>query len=194
MDIAKSCGVETYQGSLEDVLSRFFETAKNEIPDYVVRLTSDCPLIDPCLIDEVINFTIESDLDYCSNTFDEMYPDGQDIEVFKFDALKRSYNEAVSKLDREHVTPFIWRNSTYKDGDIFLSDVFPAVFNYHDIRLTVDEEPDFKVIEKLVHSLGVEASWIEYTKFYLNSDLFKINSNIKRNEGFEKSLKEEQNG
>ena len=89
---------------------------------------------------------------------------------------------------------FIWRNSTYKDGDIFLSDVFPAVFNYHDIRLTVDEEPDFKVIEKLVHSLGVEASWIEYTKFYLNSDLFKINSNIKRNEGFEKSLKEEQNG
>ncbi len=192
--IAKACGVDTYQGSLEDVLERFFEATKGENPDYIVRLTSDCPLIDSCLIDEVINFAIEFGLDYCSNTFDEMYPDGQDVEVFKFSALERAFCEATSKLDREHVTPYIWRNSTYKGGNVFLSDVFPAVTNYHDVRLTVDEEQDFEVITKLINYFGTDASWLDYTKAYLASDISKINSNIKRNEGFDRSLKEEQNG
>jgi len=194
LNIAKNCQIETYQGSLNDVLDRFYQTAKGENPDYVVRLTSDCPLVDSGLIDEVINFTIENGLDYCSNTFDEMYPDGQDVEVFKFCALEKACQESVAKLDREHVTPYIWRNSTYKGGKIFISNVFPAVTNYRGVRLTVDELCDFEAVKKLVEKLGTEASWLDYTKCYLEENIAKINCNIQRNEGYLKSLKEEQNG
>ena len=86
--IAKQYNVKYSQGSTQDVLSRFYYAALNEQPEYIVRVTSDCPLLDPKLVDEVIKFTIENQLDYGSNMMIQNYPDGQDVEVFTFNALK----------------------------------------------------------------------------------------------------------
>lgn len=187
--IASECNLNCYQGDLNNVLDRFYQAVKNKNADYVVRLTSDCPLIDAKLIDQVIKYTIENDLDYCSNVLDEMFPDGQDIEVFKFSALEKAWNEVVLDSDKEHVTPYIHRNSTYRNKKMFKSDMFPFDTNYNHVRLTVDEPDDFIVIEKIIKELGTNRSWLDYTKYYLESGISKINSNIKRNEGYQKSIK-----
>lgn len=83
-DKMSEMGIQSYRGSENDVLDRFYQAVKNEDADYVIRLTSDCPLIDAKLIDKVVRYTIKNDLDYCTNTLLTKYPDGQDIEVFKF--------------------------------------------------------------------------------------------------------------
>jgi spore coat polysaccharide biosynthesis protein SpsF len=87
VEIAKAKDLPFYQGSIANVLDRFYQAAVTFKPKWVVRLTSDCPLIDAELIDSVINYAIEKDVDYCSNTLRPSFPDGMDIEVFKFSAL-----------------------------------------------------------------------------------------------------------
>ena len=186
--IAKKLGIDYYRGSVNDVLDRFYQAAKQFSPKWIVRLTSDCPLIDPELIDLVIENAIKKDLDYCSNTLIEAYPDGEDIEVFKFAALQKAWKEAELQSEREHVTPFIRTNSSFLGGNLFKSDNFPSKENYNKVRLTVDVPKDFKVIENLIHKLGFDATWEEYTKEYLNSPIASLNSNIQRNVGYIKSI------
>ena len=108
--VADKLGVECYKGSVDDVLERFYKAAEPECPDYVVRLTSDCPLIDPAVIDAVIQKCLESGCDYVSNVLEPTFPDGIDTEVFRFPALKRAYEEATLKSEREHVTPYLCRH------------------------------------------------------------------------------------
>lgn len=180
--------VGVYQGSTNNVLDRFYKAVKDEAPDYVVRVTSDCPLIDPELIEEVINFTIDNCLDYGANILKELYPDGQDIEVFKFSALEKAFNEASLNSDMEHVTPFIRRNSSFMGGDLFKSDNYNCEANYNGVRMTVDEKSDLDACRVMISKLGNDAKWKDYTDFIIdNQELFK-NQKIKRNEGFEKSL------
>ena len=107
VDVANKVGVGYHKGSVEDVLSRFYETAAPEKPDYVIRLTSDCPLIDPQVIDEVVNFAVAHDYDYV-RTDPKSFPDGLDTEVMRFSALERACKEANLTSEREHVTPYIW--------------------------------------------------------------------------------------
>ncbi|MCL4164692.1 UNVERIFIED_CONTAM: hypothetical protein GTU68_026234 [Idotea baltica] len=187
--LADSLGVSSFRGSEGNVLDRFYQSVKGEKPDYVVRLTSDCPLIDAELIDKVINFTIERELDYCSNTLKPSYPDGQDIEVFKFSALERAWKEAKLCSDLEHVTPYIWRNSSFKGGNLFKSDNFQEGYDFENVRITVDEKKDYDLIVKLVEHLGINASWLAYTELIFKvPELRSINSGIERNEGLKKSL------
>ena len=181
--------VKVYQGSTDNVLDRFYKAVKYEAPDYVVRVTSDCPLIDPELIEEVITFTINKGLDYGANVLKELYPDGQDIEVFRFSALEKAFKEASLNSDKEHVTPFIRRNSSFVGGELFKSDNYNCEANYNGIRMTIDEKPDLYACETMIGKLGNDAKWKDYTDFIIeNQQLFK-NQKIKRNEGFEKSLK-----
>lgn len=181
--------VESYQGSVDDVLERFYKTAFFEKPDYVVRLTSDCPLIDPTIIDQVIAECIKNDVDYCSNTIIPTYPDGLDVEVFRFSALEKAYNNAQLKSDREHVTPYIWRNSNLKGGNVFTSFNVVNEIDYSDLRITVDTDKDFQLIEQLIKQLGTDRSWLEYIAFlHQNEDIRIINSEYTRNEGYQKSL------
>lgn len=192
VDLAKALDTASFRGSENNVLDRFYQTVKNEGADYVVRLTSDCPLIDAALIDKVIQYALDNDLDYCSNVLNPTYPDGQDVEVFKFAALEKAWNEATLSSDFEHVTPYLWRNSTYKNGAIFKSDNFEEGYDYEKIRMTVDEQKDYDLIVKLVEQLGNDKTWLAYTEFIMKyPDLLKINSDIKRNEGFLKSLKKD---
>lgn len=190
--LGKDLGYKVFRGSENDVLDRFYQTAisLDNKPDYVVRLTADCPLIDSELVDKIIEYTIIKDLDYCSNCLDPKYPDGQDVEVFKFDCLKKAWEEATLLSEREHVTPYIWKNSTFKLGKIFKSENYSNTEkDYSNIRMTVDEEKDFEMIKTLVENLGVEKKWQDYAEYIIENNLYEINENIIRNEGFIKSLK-----
>ncbi len=187
--------INIFRGSETNVLERFYMATKNYQPEYIVRLTSDCPLIDPQLIDEVIAFTIINKLDYCANTIIPMFPDGQDVEVFTFKALEKAYNEAILDSEKEHVTPYIWKNSTFKNGEKFLSDNFSNSFgNYSNVRMTLDEQSDFELLNEIIAQLGTNKTWKEYSDFIFENDkIFNLNKHINRNEGLKKSLLNDQN-
>ena len=192
VEITKSNALPFYQGSVENVLDRFYKAAVKFKPKWVVRLTSDCPLIDAMLIDDVINYAIEKDVDYCSNTLNPTFPDGMDIEVFKFTALEKAWKEAELDSEKEHVTPFIHKNSTFNGLDLFVSCNYESDTNFSDVRLTVDEPTDFDVVKLVVENLGLDENWRTYTDFYLlNKKINELNGSYRRNEGYEKSLKED---
>ena len=188
-DYAIDWGFNSFRGSESDVLDRFYQAVRKEKPDWIVRVTSDCPLIDPILVDKLINFAHDNNTDYCSNTLVENYPDGQDIEVFKFSALEAAWKNANLSSDREHVTPYIRNNSDFKGASLFTALNYPCVSNYSKIRMTVDETKDFNLIKILIKDLGTDKTWLEYTNHIIKNDLNKINNSIIRNEGFLKSLK-----
>jgi len=189
---AQARKLPSYRGSVNDVLDRFYQAVKLQNADYIVRLTSDCPLIDATLIDKIIVYADEKKLDYCSNTLDPHYPDGQDVEVFTFKALEKAWNEAKLSSEREHVTPFIWKNSSFKNGSLFKSDNFNEGYDFGHLRITVDDLKDYEVVKNLVDALGKEASWLEYANYLESHDAVReINSTINRNEGYSKSLEKE---
>jgi len=187
--ICNKLEIDVYKGSLNNVLDRFYKAALPENPDWVVRLTSDCPLIDPVEIDNIIQHALDHNFDYVSNTLKPTYPDGIDVEVFKFSALEKAVKEATLVSEIEHVTPYIWKNSSYLGGSIFTSDCVLNETDYSKIRLTVDTLEDFIVIEKLIKGIGSKKSWYDYVKYLQkNPDLKKVNEQFVRNEGYEKSI------
>jgi len=187
--IADKVGVESYQGSVNDVLDRFYRTAQPENPDYIVRITSDCPLIDPEIIDKTIATCLESDYDYVSNVLIPTYPDGMDVEVFKYSALEKAWKEATLQSEREHVTPYIWKNSTAKGGKLFKSINVANDEDWSTERITVDTPDDFLLVKNLIEKLGIKKSCADYVA-YLNShkEIKAINQNYSRNEGYDKSI------
>jgi spore coat polysaccharide biosynthesis protein SpsF len=184
-------GFEAYRGSEFDVLDRYYKAAKDNSADWVVRVTSDCPLIDPNLVDQVISYTQNNQADYGSNTLIENFPDGQDIEVFKFSVLEDAWNNAKLSSEREHVTPFIRKNSTFNNINKYLSVNFSCKGNFNKIRMTVDEQSDLYTIESLIKNLGYNGTWEEYSDFIINNPQKFDNQNIIRNEGYLKSLKQD---
>ena len=190
-DKAIEWGFCAFKGSELDVLDRFYQSVKGEKADWIVRVTSDCPLIDSSLVDTVITFVQEHDMDYGSNGLIEHFPDGQDVEVFKFSALQNAWENAKLLSEREHVTPYIRNNSNAKGRNSFTSINYPCSMDYSKIRMTVDEVEDFKLIEMLVHKLGTEKSWMDYTNYIIDNNLGEINDDITRNEGLLESLKKD---
>lgn len=181
--IANSVQVAYYQGDTDDVLGRFYNAVKDRNPDYIVRVTSDCPLLDPVLMDEIIQLAVYNNLDYTTNTLIEAFPDGQDVEVIKWSALKKSWIETTLNSDREHVTPYVRKNSSFFGKGLFTSKNFDSSVNYNKVRMTVDEIKDFDAIKTLVDNLGTNKNWKVYTDYILNNpDLF-FNQKIIRNEG-----------
>lgn len=187
-DKCNEWGYHVVRGSENDVLDRYHKASLEYPSDYIVRVTSDCPLIDPKLVDQVIQFTIDNKLDYCSNTLIEHYPDGQDIEVFTSDALQKAWENAKLASEREHVTPYIKLNSTFYDKYEFVSANYNSPADYNSIRMTVDEKLDFDLIQTVIENLGITSSWQEYTDYIITNNLQKINNNIIRNEGYLKSV------
>ncbi|ELR70587.1 3-deoxy-manno-octulosonate cytidylyltransferase [Fulvivirga imtechensis AK7] len=187
--IAAANHVEVYQGSTDDVLDRFYNAARVMRADWVVRLTSDCPLIDPELIDLVIEKTLEAKADYGTNTFENLFPDGQDIEVFSFESLKMAWEDAKLQSEMEHVTPYIRKNTNIEGGKLFKGFSYKCGTDYSKVRMTVDEPADLRLTEVLIGQLGVDQTWLKYTEYILENDLGSINASILRNEGYIKSLK-----
>ncbi|RHW65215.1 acylneuraminate cytidylyltransferase [Clostridium botulinum] len=151
--IVKKCkilGAKYFRGAEDDVLSRYYYASKENNADIVVRVTSDCPLIDPEISENIIKYYIDNKnkYDYVSNTIDRTYPRGLDTEVFSFKALKRAFKEAVSPRDKEHVTPYIWDNP-----QIFKSAQYKNSKDYSHLRWTLDTEEDFDLINKIYNLL-----------------------------------------
>ncbi len=190
--LAKGLGFKVFKGAERDVLDRFYWAAEPLNPMWVVRVTSDCPLLDPELVDNVIEFAQNHDLDYVSNTIENKYPDGQDVEVFTFEALKKAWKDAKKPSEREHVTPYIRNNSDLKGEKLFKSKSYPSNVDYGNIRMTVDEQEDYILIKKLIMDLGTDKTWKEYADYIIDKNLISINSQFQRNEGYLKSLKEDQ--
>lgn len=187
--IAERNGIGCYRGSVDDVLERFYFAVKDLYPDYVVRLTSDCPLVDPHVIDHVITTCVTSGCDYASNTLKPTYPDGIDTEVFRFSALEKSYREATLRSEREHVTPYIKKNSSYNGGNLFTSINVESSMDYSGYRITVDTQEDFEVMKSLLENVGKEADWMDYIGYLDSNKTIKaLNGNYKRDEGYIKSL------
>ena len=142
--------IVTTRGSEDDVLDRYYQAAVQTNADVVVRITSDCPLIDPVVIDNVIEQFLDNDCDYCSNSLTRTYPRGLDTEVFSFKALETAWNEAKKDYEREHVTPYIIENP-----DKFkLLNVANDIDLSH-LRWTLDTKDDFEFIDAIyerIHS------------------------------------------
>lgn len=187
-------GFSAFKGSESDVLDRFYQAVKDKKADWIVRVTSDCPLIDPELVDNVISYVQYSNKDYGSNTIIENYPDGQDIEVIKYSALEYAWRNSKLHSEREHVTPFILNNTDLKGGNLFKAINYLCDFNFSHIRMTVDEVKDFELIGILINELGTSKTWLEYTNYIIENKLTEINNSITRNEGLIKSLKNDRNG
>lgn len=187
--IAHDLEVKTFQGSIENVLDRFYKAAQTYGADIVVRVTSDCPLIDSELIDELIVFYLKEKVDYVSIGLKEQFPDGVDGEVFSFQSLERAWKESKAPFEREHVTAYIWQNSTAKGGSLFTSKAFENhLGNFSNYRITVDTPKDLEVIQKLVGKIGKYKSWKDYIDI-LESDkeIKDLNMDNSRNEGYYKS-------
>jgi len=190
---AKKRRIEIFRGSPENVLDRYYECAKhfrenNSVEELnIVRITGDCPLIDPVVIDEIITSYLRMGVDYASNTLTPTYPDGMDIEIFSFDALRNAHKLAKYPSDKEHVTLFI------KNSDMFTKYNHEAESDFSHFRLTVDEENDFKLIKAILEYYGPRGEKYTYldiiSMMTKNPDLLTINSTISRDEGLQKSLK-----
>lgn len=147
---ALRCGVKAFRGSEDDVLSRYYYAAKENSIDVVVRITSDCPLIDPTVLDEIIDFYLKNNYDIVSNASSDLsnrtYPRGLDTEIFSFEVLENAFNNAEEKYQREHVTPFIYEKATkvfYYKNDV----------DYSKHRWTLDTDEDFKLITEIYRQL-----------------------------------------
>lgn len=182
--------IKYFRGSLENVLERFYETAKMYNADAIVRITADCPLIDPELIDICIEKFSVGNYDYYSNTNPPTFPDGLDCEIFKFSALKDAYRNAQMKSEIEHVTPYMRNHpEKYKIGN-YISEI-----NYENYRWTLDNKEDYVFIIEVYKALFKTGSFIKWHDVIdlldANRDLVNINLHISRNEGFTKSLNED---
>ena len=182
--VAKSNNLKCFRGSHEDVLERFYYAAETLQAKTIVRITSDCPLIDPIEIQRVLNIHLKNQNDYTSNTFDgSTIIDGFDVEVFSFEALKKAHNQALLPSEREHVT-FYFRNNNFK-----LEYTDPNL-NYPYTRLTLDTPEDFKAISILINSCkNIEnITMNEIGKLYYELKLDKVNSHIMKNHGWKNSF------
>jgi glutamate-1-semialdehyde 2,1-aminomutase len=176
----RGLGYATYAGSENDVLDRYYQAAKEAGADIVVRVTGDCPLIDPGIVDEVVAARREGGVDYVSNVDPPSYPDGLDVEVFSFAALERAAHEARATPEREHVTPYIRESGRFSTRNV-ANDQDDAAD-----RWTVDEPDDLTVIAGVVDHFHprTDFGWREVIALKRERpELFQANRHLIRNEG-----------
>ena len=193
LPIVKLCAennIRVFCGSENDVLDRYYQCARLLNPEHVVRITADCPMIDPEIIDKVISAHLESGADYTSNTLNPTYPDGLDVEIMKYSVLKDAWMHADKLSQREHVTQYIIHNDSYQKTSV------ECEFDYGSDRWTLDTPNDYEFIRSVYESLYLEKPdfSMQDVMDYLNKfpALRDINSGSKRNEGLEISLKNDE--
>ncbi len=189
-DLCDELGIDCFRGSLRDVLDRFYNAARQYCPDTIVRLTGDCPLADPEVIDRGIMFYEENSYDYVSNSVKRTYPIGLDMEVFSSKNLKEAWKNAVLPSEREHVTSYL-RNHP---------EIYTVGQFYHDNdlsqhRWTVDESDDFKFVSRVFENLYPTNPRFRTNDILdllvLKPELMAINYSITHGEGYQKSLRED---
>jgi len=163
-EFAKENNIIYVRGSEEDVLGRYYKAAEKFKIDVIVRITADCPLIDPEIVDLVVEKHLISGADYTSNNLKRTFPLGLDMQVFNFDVLERAHKEAKNTFDKEHVVPYI-----HQRPDIFKLESVEAkgALKRPELRLTVDTEEDLQAVREIYKSL-YQPSKIFYTKEVIN--------------------------
>ena len=186
---ARRLSVEAFRGHPTDVLDRYYEAANTHNAEAIVRVTADCPLLDPHVAENVINRFLESKVDYCSNIRPTTYPDGLDVEVFTAQALKISWHDAKLESDREHVTTYIRRTNP----DRFTKSNLKHHVDLSSMRWTIDEPQDIEFMRTLLPRLEDQyknetrlENVLEILRDY--PEIAILNSSIIRNEGWEQSL------
>lgn len=173
-------GYVCIRGHETDVLQRYVDAANQVEADVVVRITGDCPLIDPVLVDSAIDMFLSSNVDYLTNASPASYPDGLDVEVFTVEALSRAGLESNDTFSREHVTPYL------RGGGLFKTAILSHHEDLSNLRWTVDEPPDFEVVSSVFAHFtpDIHFSWLQVLDLQRkHPGYFAANHNIIRNEG-----------
>lgn len=176
----RELGHPVYLGEENDVLDRYYQAAKLHHANVVVRVTGDCPLIDPELVDQTIMAYRSGEVDYASNVSPPTYPDGLDVEVFSFEALRLAWRDATQDSEREHVTPYIRNCGRFRLANLSNSEDLSRE------RWTVDQPEDFQVALKVFEHFHPRRhfGWKEVLQLrHARPELFSANQNLVRNEG-----------
>ena len=175
-------GYEVYRGDEQDVLDRYYQAAARAGADIVIRVTGDCPLIDPGLVDSVVGLLLDSKADYASNVAPATYPDGLDVEAFRFAALETSWRDARAPREREHVTVHLREAPGFSRTNLEFTE------NLSGERWTVDEPADFEVVEAVFRHFAPrrDFTWREVLALRrARPEMFAANRQLVRNEGVE---------
>ena len=152
VELCNQLGIKVFRGSEDDVLQRVLDAHQSLNSDVIVELTGDCPLIDPEVIDQVVQEYLNSDIDYVSNAHVRSYPDGYDVQVFSFSVLNKVNEKVKSKEDREHVSLYI-----YKSGEFTLKAVVAEEeIRWPELRVTLDNKGDYLLIKNIIEVAAAE--------------------------------------
>jgi len=189
-DFCKNERIPIFRGSENDVLDRYYRAAKHFKADAIIRITGDCPLLDPLEVDKVVEMYRSQKFDYVSNTQPPMLPDGLDASIGSFQAYEKSWKEARLRSEREHVTQFMRKHpEMFKIGSVRRQE------DHSGYRWTLDEPDDYAFIVE-IYRLLVEKGLFGYLREVLqildeHPELSTINASFERDEGLKKSLREE---
>lgn len=176
----QALGYKCSRGSENDVLDRYLQAARLAEADVVIRITGDCPLVDPELVDEAVRQFRATGVDYFSNVAPPTYPDGLDIEVFTVDAMARAARETSKAVDLEHVTPYL------RESGKFSQEGMRNAEDHSKLRWTVDEPADFEVVSRVFAHFSPEIhfGWLQVLELQRSHpEIFEANKQLIRNEG-----------
>lgn len=184
----KDIGISLFRGNPNDVLDRYYQCAKEFSFSDIVRITSDNPLIDPTIVDLVVDKYLEGDFDYVTNSYPRTFPQGTETEVFSFKTIETAWKKAKSSTEREHVTPYIYNNpDKFKIFNVSYSE------NLSNLRWTVDRKNDFNLVQSLLKKIKKRPVLMKdiLELFEQQPNLKKINEDYVMNEGYLNSLEDE---
>ena len=185
---AKKLGVDVFRGDDNDVLDRYYNCAKKFRISNIIRITSDNPLIDPKIIDQVAHEFEKKSVDYISNCNPRTYPYGTEVEIFLFSALEKAWKNAKKPSEREHVTPYFHNNKEkFKICNIKFTE------NLSHLRWTVDRENDLKFVKKIILEIKNRPILMQDIIKLISRkpEILDINKNHIPNEGYIKSINED---
>ena len=187
--LAKKNKIDVFRGESDDVLSRYYHCAKYYSFSSILRITGDCPLIDPLIVEKGMSIFLKNTYDYVTNTFPRTFPDGNETEIFSFSALQHAYENAILPSEREHVTPY-FRNKK-ENFRIFN---FTNKEDISHLRWTLDYDVDLKLIRTIISKINTRPIHMsDILQLFKNEpNLKKMNQNHKPNEGYMKSLKNDE--
>ena len=181
VNFCESKGIKCFRGSVNDVLDRYHKCAKKFSINTIIRITSDCPLMDPQVVDDVIDFYLKNSYDYVNNFYKRTYPYGNDVEIFSLKVLEKVWEKATKPSEREHVTPYIYNNP-----DEFSLGWIENKENLSEFHWTVDRKEDLIFVQKIFKKISKRPILMKDIIDVIKEDpsLLEINKNTNPNEGY----------
>ncbi len=188
VEFAKDNQMTYFQGSTLDVLDRYYQCAKHYSIKHIARITSDNPLIDPEIVDEVIKLYMKGEYDYVNNFFKPTFPVGTEVEVFSFEALEKAWNNAKKPSEREHVTPFF-----YKNPALFSLGCLEYKEDLSKFHWTVNREEDLEMVRAIFKEISNRPILLNDILKVLekNPSIIEITKDLNPHEGYFKSSEED---